>query len=106
LSANTEISPNSVAMRRPRKVSTIATPPTRTGSSAATRLRKKTKESRNRSGKASISARARSSDTCSFTWRSATSPPPSVTPGIPPSSAESRSAASLASTEVLKLAVR
>ena len=56
LRAKIEIEPNSLATRRIRKVPTIARPPIISGSSAATRLRKKSSESRKSSGKASISA--------------------------------------------------
>ena len=60
----------------------IVAPPTASGSSAATTLRNTNSDSRKRIGKASSSARAMSSDTCSPTWSRAMSLPPSVTPGM------------------------
>ncbi len=64
-----------------RKVPTIARPPIISGSSEATRLRKKSSESRKRSGKASSSAIRRSFSTCSLTCFWATAKPPTRTPG-------------------------
>ena len=58
----------------------IVAPPTASGSSAATRLRKTKNESRKRIGKASSSARAMSSETCSPTCSPASSPPPTRHP--------------------------
>ena len=60
----------------------IVAPPTASGSSAATRLRKTKNDSRKRIGNASSSARAMSSETCSPTCSPASSPPPTVTPGM------------------------
>ena len=65
---------------------TIASAPIISGSSAATRLRKKSSESRKRSGKASISARCRSDSTCLLTCSWAIAGPPTSTPGRPASS--------------------
>ena len=90
LRAKIEIEPNSLAIRRIRKVPTIARPPIISGSSEATRLRKKSSESRKSSGKASISAICRSFSTCLLTCSWATAEPPTTTPGW----AESRSAMS------------
>ena len=53
--------------------------PTNSGRSAATSPRKTTSETRNRSGKASSSARARSSSTCAPACSLISSGPPSVT---------------------------
>jgi hypothetical protein len=52
LRAKIEMSVASVAARRVTIVATIARPPTSSGSSAATRLRKNSSESTNRSGNA------------------------------------------------------
>ncbi len=57
LSAKIEIEPSSLATVRSRNVETIARPPMRSGSAAATRLRKKRNERRKRIGKARSSAR-------------------------------------------------
>ena len=65
-----------------RKVPTIARPPIISGSSAATRLRKNSSESRKSSGKASISAIRRSFSTCLLTCSWATAAPPTTTPGL------------------------
>ncbi len=59
-SANTEIGVNWSISRSPRNASTIAKPPTSSGSSAATRPRKNQNDNSSRSGNASSSARARS----------------------------------------------
>ena len=67
-----EIEPTVAAIRRISSVPTIARPPTSSGSAAATRLRKKSDESRNRSGNASSSARLRSDSVCLFTCSVAT----------------------------------
>ena len=90
LSAKIEIEPTSLARRRIRKVPTIASPPIISGSTEATRLRKKSSESRKSSGKASSSAIRRSFSTCLLTCSWATAAPPTTTPGSP----ESRSAIS------------
>ena len=66
-SAKIEIEPNSLAIRRIRKVPTIASPPIISGSKAATPLRKNQKVSRKSSGKTRISAVRRSCSTCVFT---------------------------------------
>ena len=50
----------------------IVSSPTNSGSSAATAPRKMSSDSRNSSGKASVSARARSSETLSDTCGTAT----------------------------------
>ena len=60
-----------LAILKMKKVPTIAIPPIRSGSSAATRLRKKSSESRNSRGKASISARRRSCSVWVLTCSSA-----------------------------------
>ena len=52
-----------LTIRIPRNESMIVAPPTASGSSAATRLRKTKNESRKRIGNASSSARAMSSET-------------------------------------------
>jgi len=59
----------------------IVSSPTNSGSSAAIAPRKTTSESTNSSGKASVSVRARSSETWSPTAGPATAPPPTFTPG-------------------------
>jgi hypothetical protein len=92
LSAKTDRLMNSAAIRSPRKVSTIARPPMSGGSSAATRLRKNHSESRNSSGSASNSARARSLPTVLPTSCCATADPPTFTPGCPLKAAITRSA--------------
>ncbi len=87
LRAKIEIEPNSLAIRRIRKVPTIARPPIISGSTEATRLRKNSSESRKSSGKASSSAIRRSFSTCLLTWSWATAKPPAMTPGCSDSSA-------------------
>ena len=76
---------------------TIARAPIISGSSDATRLRKKSSESRKSSGKASISAVRRSCSTCLFTCSLATAMPPTETPGSPSSSSSTRLPASWSS---------
>src|SRR6266496_3610523 len=58
LRAKIETEVSSLATRRISNVPMIATPPTSSGKSAATRLRKKSRESSKRSGKASELGRA------------------------------------------------
>ena len=82
LIANTDIGSISFTSRSHTNVARIAVAPTATGSSAATTLRKTTSDSRNSSGKASSSARARSCSICSLTCMKASRPPPAVTPGL------------------------
>jgi hypothetical protein len=97
LRAKIEIEPSSLAIRRSRKVPTIAKAPIISGSKEATRLRKKTSESRKSSGKASISAVRRSFSTCLLTCSLARAMPPTETPGSPASSSSIRLAASWSS---------
>ena len=104
--ANTDIGSTSFTSRIQTKVVMIVVPPTSTGSSAATTLRKTTSESRKSSGKASISARARSCSTCSPTWVKASWPPPAVTPGSRSTRAWSSSASASSSAPVRKVASR
>ena len=78
----------------------IVVAPTITGSSDATTLRKTTSESRNNSGNASSSARARSSWICSETWVNASCPPPAATPGSRSTRSCSCSASASASASV------
>ncbi len=66
-----------------RKLSKIVDPPTASGSSAETGLRKTSSVSRNRIGNAINSARAMSAETWSPTAGAAIAPPPSVTYGRP-----------------------
>jgi hypothetical protein len=68
LSAKIEIEPNSEPTRRPNIVSTIEVPPTSSGSSAATTLRKNRKVRRKRNGNTRSSARLRSLPACLLTW--------------------------------------
>ena len=72
--------------------------PTPSGSSAATTPRNTNSENRNSSGKASNSARARSSETCVPTCGAATASPPRVTSG--PSARSSRSVTTSSSVPV------
>ena len=106
LIANTDIGSTSFTSRMSTNVVRIVVAPTATGSSAATTLRKTTSESRNSSGKASISARARSCSICSLTWANARSPPPAVTPGSRSTRSFRRSAVASSSAPARKVATR
>ena len=106
LIANTDIGSISFTSRSHTNVARIVVAPTATGSSAATTLRKTTSDSRNSSGKASISARARSCSICSLTCMKASRPPPAVTPGSRSTRSFSRSAAASSSTPARKVASR
>jgi hypothetical protein len=97
LSAKIEIDPSSEARLSIRNVLTIASAPIISGSSAATRLRKKRSESRKRRGKASISAICRSFSTCWFTCSLARANPPTRTSSSPLRSSRIRSEASCSS---------
>ena len=74
--------------------------PTPSGNSAATTPRNTNSETRNSSGNASISARARSSDTWVPTCGAATARPPSVAPSGSAASSRSVTASSSAPVRV------
>jgi hypothetical protein len=93
-SAKTDSGVSSAATRSTNIVPRIEMPPTSIGSSAATRPRKSTSESRNSSGKASISARARSLEIWSEICTLVNTGPPTLTPAAPASCASMRRAAS------------
>ena len=92
--AKIEIDVSIVATVSTNIVATIASAPTISGSSAATRLRKKRNASASRIGNASASARLRPLTTCSLTSSCATTGPPTTTPRSPRSVSISRSTAS------------
>jgi hypothetical protein len=101
LRAKIETDVISLTTRSIRNVPTIASPPTSSGKSAATRLRKKSSESRKRRGNANSSAVRRSFSTCSLAWFSATAGPPTLTPRLPASESTMRSAASCRSSSAV-----
>ena len=94
-SANTETGVNWSITRSNRNVSTIAKPPTSSGSSAATSPRKNQNESNSSSGSASSSARSRSLVVRSFSSWLVSATPPKRTP-IPASCPASGGLASAA----------
>ena len=83
LSAKIETEVSSLATRSIRNVPTMARPPTSSGSSAATKLRKKISESTNSRGNAYTSAVRRSCSTCVFTSFCATARPADLHAGQP-----------------------
>jgi hypothetical protein len=81
LSAKIDIGSIALTTRMSRNVESTVVMPMASGSSAAIRPRKTTSETRKSSGKASSSARARSSCTWVPTCSPMTSGPPTTTPG-------------------------